>query len=71
MKAAELLVQVRCLHCRHKSVLSNEDLAAFGIKPGAPIATFVRRLRCSACGRGSVMANRIAGNEHSARRKRA
>jgi hypothetical protein len=60
VKTAELLVQVRCLHCRHKSVLSNEDLARFGIKPG-----------CSACGKGSVMVNRNARHEHAARRKRA
>lgn len=71
MKAVEFVVQVRCLHCRHKSVLSNEDLEGFGIKAGPPIASFVKRLRCINCRSGSVVANRIAANETAARRLRA
>jgi type II secretory ATPase GspE/PulE/Tfp pilus assembly ATPase PilB-like protein len=71
MKAAQLVVQVTCLHCQHKSVLSNQALANFGIKPEAPIATFVKRLRCSKCGSGSVIANRIAANEIPVRKLRA
>jgi cytochrome c-type biogenesis protein CcmH/NrfF len=71
VKAVELVVQVTCLHCRHKSILSNQALASVGIKPEAPIATFVKRLRCSKCGSGSVVANRIATNEKAARRMRA
>jgi len=35
-------------------------LASFGLKPDALISTFVKRLRCSECGSGSVMAKRIA-----------
>ena len=70
-KAAELVVQVTCLVCRHKSILNNQALASFGIKPDAPIATFVKRLRCSECGSGSVIATRIAANETAARRLRA
>jgi hypothetical protein len=69
VKAIELVVQVRCLHCRHKSILSSEMLASFGVKPKTPIAAFVKRLRCSNCGSGSVMANRIASNESIIRRK--
>ena len=70
MKAAEFVVQVRCLHCRHKSVLSIEDLQGFGIGAGAPIACFVKRLRCMQCGSGSVIANRIAKDERTAQRLR-
>ena len=38
MKAAELVVHVRCLHCRHKSILNGQELASFGIAENAPIA---------------------------------
>jgi ribosomal protein S27AE len=71
VKAGELLVQVRCLQCGHKSLLSNQALADFGIKPEAPIVSFVKRLRCGDCGSGSVIANRIAHKERAARRLRA
>jgi predicted nucleic-acid-binding Zn-ribbon protein len=71
VKAAELVVQVTCLRCRHKSILNNQALANFGIKPEAPIATFVKRLRCSKCGSGSFIANRIAANEIPVRKLRA
>jgi hypothetical protein len=71
VKSAELVVHVRCLRCRHKSLLSNKDLADFGIPPEAPIASFVKRLRCRKCGSGSVLANRIDKNQLTARRLRA
>ena len=67
-KAVEFVVQVQCLRCRHKSILSGQELASFGVKPEAPIASFVKRLHCSNCGSGSVMASRIAVNERTARR---
>jgi hypothetical protein len=51
---------VRCLYCRHEARLSRQALARFGLKPDAPISTFVKRLRCSECGSGSVMAKRTA-----------
>lgn len=63
MKGAELVVQVTCLRCHHKSILTNQELAGFGIKPEAPIASFVKRPRCRKCRSGSVIANRIAANE--------
>lgn len=50
---------VRCLYCVHRAELSRQALARFGLKPDAPISTFVKRLRCSECG-GGVMAKRIA-----------
>jgi hypothetical protein len=31
----------------------------FGLKPDAPISAFVKRLRCTECGSGSVMAKRL------------
>ena len=71
MKATNLVVMVRCLRCRHRNMLSPHALAAFGLPPDAPIAAFVKRLRCSKCGSGSVMANRVANNEAAARRLRA
>jgi hypothetical protein len=71
VKTVELVVHVRCLSCRHKSLLSNEDLADFGIPLEAPIAIFVKRLRCKKCGSGSVLANRIESDKPTARRLRA
>jgi hypothetical protein len=71
VKVVEFVVQVQCLQCRHKSILSAQELADFGIKPEAPIASFVKRLRCRNCGSGSVMANRVAVNERAVRRLRA
>ena len=71
VKAPGLVVLVRCLHCHHRSTLSPQALAAFGIKPNVPIAAFVKRLRCTECGSGSVMANRVAANEAVARRLHA
>ena len=71
MKGPELVVQVQCLHCRHKSVLSDKELASFGVGPKAPIASFVKRLHCSSCGSGSVMANRVARSERAVGRMRA
>jgi ribosomal protein L37E len=70
-KSPELVVHVRCLRCRHKSLLSNKDLADFDLPPEAPIASFVKRLRCRQCGSGSVLANRIDKDQPTARRLRA
>jgi hypothetical protein len=55
------MVVVRCLRCRHEATLSDQALVRFGLKPGAPISTFVKRLRCHECGSGSVMASRQPG----------
>jgi hypothetical protein len=71
VKTGEFVIRVRCLHCGHTSILSDKALVDFGIKPEAPIAAFVKWLRCSACGKRSVMANRIAKDERVARRLRA
>ena len=53
-------IVVRCLHCRHEAVLTSTELVAHGVKPDSPIAGFVRRLKCSQCGSGSVLAKRSA-----------
>jgi hypothetical protein len=64
-----LVVLVRCLVCGHRSTLSNQALGQFGLPPDAPIVAFVKRLRCTKCGSGSVMANRVARNESTGRRR--
>jgi DNA-directed RNA polymerase subunit RPC12/RpoP len=50
MRATNLVMLVRCLHCSHKSILNERTLAAFGLLPDAPILAFVKRLRCSKSG---------------------
>jgi hypothetical protein len=62
-KAAAGAIIVRCLHCRHEAALTAADLVAHGLKPDAPIAGFVRRLRCTYCGSGSVLAKRVTRPE--------
>jgi ribosomal protein S27E len=57
-KAKGWVIAVRCLSCRHRGVIAEGDLPRFGIKPGSPVAQFVKRLRCRQCGSGSVMAQR-------------
>ena len=48
-------IVVRCLRCRHEGLLSEQSLVSFGLKQDAPISAFVKRLRCSECGSGSVI----------------
>jgi hypothetical protein len=52
------VITVRCLRCQHRGVIAEADLPRFGVKPGAPVARFVKRLRCRKCGSGSVIAQR-------------
>jgi DNA-directed RNA polymerase subunit RPC12/RpoP len=52
------VIAVRCLSCRHRGVIAEADLVRFGVRPGAPVAQFVKRLRCRNCGSGSVIAQR-------------
>jgi ribosomal protein S27AE len=67
------LVVVRCLHCRHEGSLSGPALARFGVDADAPIAAYVKRLRCSKCGSSSVMAKRTTkpDNGQDRRKRRA
>ncbi|HWM49529.1 MAG TPA: hypothetical protein VNR11_21730 [Xanthobacteraceae bacterium] len=60
MSAAALArrIVVECLHCGHCGTLREADLARYGERPGAPIASFVKRLTCSECGSHSVRAYR-------------
>jgi hypothetical protein len=51
-------IKVECLRCGHCGALDETDLPRFGVEPGAPIATFVKRLTCRACGSHSVRAFR-------------
>ena len=49
-------------------VIVGDALKRFGLKPDAPIASFVKRLRCTKCGGGSVMAERVPVAAHDERR---
>jgi hypothetical protein len=59
LRETEGVLVVCCLRCGHDSKLSPRFLTRFGLKPNTPISAFVKRLRCSECGSGSVMAKRI------------
>ena len=54
----EPTVTVERLSCRHIGVLTGASLSRLAIMPDTPIATFVKRLRCSKCGSRSVLATR-------------
>ena len=66
--AVSTSISVRCMSCRHRSTLDDAALKRFGLKPNAPIASFVKRLRCTKCGSGSVMAERVPAAAHNQRR---
>jgi hypothetical protein len=66
--AVSTYIYVRCMSCRHRSTLNAAALKRFGLKPDAPIASFVKRLRCTKCGGGSVMAERVPAAVHNQRR---
>ena len=52
------VILVQCMTCNHKRAISEQDLTNYGLRPGAPITSFVKRLRCLKCGSASVMAKR-------------
>jgi hypothetical protein len=56
VKSARWMIVVRCLSCQHRGVIAEGDFVRFGVKPGAPVAKLVKRLRCRQSGIGSVMA---------------
>ena len=64
-------IVVRCLRCRHEGLLSEQSLVSFGLKQDAPIIAFVKRLRCSKCGSGSVMAQRPLPSSQDGHKRRA
>jgi hypothetical protein len=66
--AVSTYIYVRRMSCRHRSTLNAAALKRFGLKPDAPIASFVKRLRCTKCGGGSVMAERVPAAAHNQRR---
>jgi hypothetical protein len=51
-------IVVMCLRCKHRGVVSEQNLSSYGVKPNSPIASFVKRLRCTRCGSRSVMVSR-------------
>jgi hypothetical protein len=67
VKPSNSVILVRCLHCRHEGILDDTALARFGVNANAPIASFVKRLRCTSCGSASVMASRIFESDARAR----
>ncbi len=50
MASRDSVVAIQCLRYKHRGVISDDALARFGWKPGAPITSFVKRLRCIKCG---------------------
>ena len=66
--AVSTSISVHCMSCRHRSTLDAAALKRFGLKPSAPIASFIKQLRCTKCGSGSVMAERVPAAAHSQRR---
>ena len=52
------VVNVRCLRCRHQTKIPEAGLRAFGLSADAPVASFIKRLRCKKCGCQSVEASR-------------
>jgi hypothetical protein len=68
--AVSASISVRCMRCRHRSTLDTAALKRPGLRSGAPIASFVKRLRCTKCGGGggSGMAERVSAAAHNQRR---
>ena len=62
-------IRVRCLRCRHEGSMAAAALEHFGLSASAPISAFVKRLRCSKCGSGSVAAKRTRSDLLSAPNK--
>ena len=63
------IVVVSCLRCRHRGVIEPAALERLGFAPDAPISSFIKRVRCSQCGSGSVMAKRSQRPEAPKRRR--
>lgn len=56
---AKTRIAVECLRCGHCGSIGEAQLRDYGEKPGAPIASFVKRLTCQECGSHSVKAWRV------------
>ena len=65
------VIVVRCMWRRHAGLLSEQSLIRFGLKQDAPISAFVKRLRCSERGSGSVMARRPLPSSQTDHKRRA
>jgi hypothetical protein len=69
VKSPRSVIMVRCLSCQHHGIIAEDDLVRFRLKPGAPIAQFVKRLRCRKCGSGSeALAKELHGRRMSLRK---
>ena len=49
VKSTRSVIVVRCQSCQRRGIIAEHELLRFGLKPGAPIAQFVKRLRCRKC----------------------
>ena len=58
MKSPRWVIVVRCFELSAPRAIAEGDLVRLRVKPGAPVARFIKRLRCRKCGSGSVMAQR-------------
>jgi len=52
------LVCLEWIQCSYRGSLLGSNIQSFGERPDAPIAAFVKRLRCRKCGSRSVRAFR-------------
>ena len=50
---------VECLWCGHTAIVEEQTLEAHGVEPGAPIASFLKRLVCKECGSHGMKAQRV------------
>jgi hypothetical protein len=64
-------IQVLCLRRRHEGFVTGRVLVQLGLKSNELISAFVKRLRCSKCGSGSVMAKRIRSKGVAAAQRRS
>jgi len=67
--AVDEKISVCCMRCRHRGWIDAAALGRLGLKADAPISSFVKRLRCSKCGSGSVMAKKSRADEPSKLRR--
>jgi hypothetical protein len=70
-KPPELVVHVRCRHCRHKSLLSNKDFGRFWHTTRSAHSNFCKAAALQEMRKRCVLANRIDMDQPAARRLRA
>ena len=61
---------VECARCGHCARLPEAALPDYGVKPNAPIASFVKRLTCVECGKSERVVYR-SGEERQKQMERS